>query len=151
MATYGLPHWPYADTAPEDLPPPERLLLDAGRAWIGAGDNPAMPAARLVLATESATAAARPLDGLLRAAASVGRLGWGCRCCPLVTDAEATTLLAVSLCQANARHEALAALLRWLPPLGAYPAMAAVLPLAAALRGAGLGLADPFRQPARRR
>jgi hypothetical protein len=33
MATRGLPAWPYTGIAPEDLPPAERLLLDAIRAW----------------------------------------------------------------------------------------------------------------------
>lgn len=153
MATFGLPRWPWAGTDPADLPTPERTVLDAGRAWAAAHarGTPPLPALHLILATEDAAGAAKSLDGMLRAAAATGPLGWGCACCPRLTAAETSGLLAISLCQAGARHEALAALLRWLPAQGAYPAMAAAIPLAVALRRVGLVLTDPFRAVARRR
>jgi len=153
MATFGLPHWPWTGTDPADLPTPERTVLDAGRAWEAANARglPPLHALQFVLATEDAAGAGKALDGLLRAAAATGPLGWGCACCTRLTAAETSALLAIALCQAGARHEALAALLRWLPAQGAYPAMAAAIPLAAALRGAGLVLTDPFRAVARRR
>jgi hypothetical protein len=153
MATFGLPQWPWVGTDPADLPPPERVVLDAGRAWVAtaACGQPPLPAAIRVLETESAAIAGKSLDGLLRAALTTGRSGWGCACCQGVTPAETAALLAVSLCQAGARHEALAALLRWLPPIAAYPAMAAAIPLASALRGTGLTFRNPFQRAGRPR
>lgn len=152
MATSGIPSWPWAGTDPADLPTAERVVLDAGRAWRMAAlsGQPPLPAAAWVLATEDAAVAAKALDGLLRSALAGGQLGWGCATCPQVTPAETATLLGLALCQAGARHEALAALLRWLPPIAAYPAMAAAIPLAGALRGAGLALTNPFQRAARR-
>ena len=37
MATRGLPTWPWAADLADDLPEPERLLLEAGRLWGAAG------------------------------------------------------------------------------------------------------------------
>lgn len=145
MSISGLPDWPWAGTPADDLPPAERLLLDAARAWhLGA---PAMPAACLVLAAEDATAAAIPLDALLRAVP----IAAGCRLCPHVVPEEAALLLACALAQRGARSEALAALLRLLPLRAAYQAMPAAIQLGCALRRAGLLLRNPLREAMRPR
>jgi hypothetical protein len=145
MTTRGLPDWPWADTPADDLPAPERLLLDAMRAWrCGA---PPLPAALMVLAAEDAVAAAPPLDALLRVAV----VETACPLCPRVAPQEAAMLLACALAQRGARSEALAALLRLLPLRAAYAAMPAAIHLGCALRRAGLLLRHPIREAMRPR
>lgn len=149
MATHGLPDWPWAGTPTNDLPPPERLLLDTIRVWHGAaraGLAP-LPAMHLILATEDATTAAPPLDALLRAAP----IEAGCRLCPKVAPQEAALLLACALAQRSARSEALAALLRLLPLRAAYAAMPVAIQVGCALRRAGLLLRHPIREAMRPR
>jgi hypothetical protein len=146
MATRGLPAWPYTGEAPEDLPPAERLLLDATRAWAAAcrrGDPP-LPAMRRLLSTESAEAAAAPLDAMLRALAQAHPLTLGCPLCPRLVGEEPPILLAAALAGRGARREALAFLLKRLPNPQAYAAMAAAIALGCALRCAGLRFADPW-------
>ncbi len=149
MAVSGLPHWPWSGAASDDLPPQERLLLDALRAWHGAAcaGDPPLPAAAMILATEDAGAAARPLDGLLRAAP----IAAGCPLCPYVAPQEAALLLACALAQRGARSEALAALLRLLPLRSAYAAMPAAILLGCTLRRTGLLLCHPIREAMRQR
>ena len=145
MSTSGLPDWPWAGTAADDLPVAERLLLDAMRAWHRG--TPPLPAALLILAAEDAIQAAGPLDTLLRTA----RIEAGCRLCPNVAPQEAALLLACALAQRGARSEALAALLRLLPLRDAYAAMPAAIHLGCALRRAGLLMRHPIREAMRPR
>lgn len=149
MAVSGLPNWPWAGTAADDLPPQERLLLDAIRAWHAAAraGTPPLPSASMILATEDAAAAAPPLDALLRAAP----IAAGCPICARVTPQEAALLLACALAQRGARSEALAALLRLLPLPSAYAAMPAAIHLGCAFRRAGLLLRHPIREAMRPR
>lgn len=149
MSTAGLPHWPWAGAETDDLPPPERLLLDAIRAWHTAtrAGTPPLPAARMVLVTEEAGIAAPMLDALLRAAPVAA----GCPLCPRVAPHEAALLLACALAQRGARSEALAALLRLLPLRTAYATMPAAIHLGAMLRRAGLLLRHPIREAIRPR
>lgn len=146
MATRGLPAWPYTGAEPEELPPAERLLLDAARAWAGAcrHGEPPLPALRRLLATESAEAAAPALDALLRALAQAGPLTLGCPLCPRLVGEEPPLLLAAALAQRGARREALACLLNRLPGTLGYAAMAAAIGLGCAFRQAGLRFADPW-------
>lgn len=146
MATRGLPVWPFTATEPEALPAAERLLLDAARAWGVArrAGRPPEAALRLLLATESATAAAPALDALLRALAAGHPQPVGCPLCPRLVGAEPAMLLAVVLAQRGARHQALACLLKRLPNPAAYAALAAAIPLGCAFRRAGLIFADPW-------
>ena len=147
MTTSGLPDWPWTHAEADTLPQAERLLLDTLRAWHAAARAglPPQPAARLVLATEDAAAAAPPLDALLRAAPVAA----GCPLCPRVAAPEAGLLLACALAQRGARSEALAALLRLLPLRAAYAAMPAAMHLGCALRRAGLLLRHPIREATR--
>lgn len=146
MATRGLPTWPFTEAAPEDLPPPERLLVDAARAWAAActRGEPPVPALRRILATESAEPAATPLDALLRTLAEAAPLTLGCPLCPRLVGEEPPILLAAALAQRGARREALACLLRHLPNPLAYRAMAAAIGLGCGFRQAGLRFADPW-------
>lgn len=149
MAISGLPDWPWAGALAEDLPPQEKLMLDAIRAWYAAartGTLP-LPAAALVLTTEDAAAAAPPLDALLRAAP----IAAGCPFCMRIAPQEAALLLACALAQRGARSEALAALLRLLSLQAAYAAMPAAIHLGCALRRAGLLLRHPIREAMRPR
>lgn len=150
MATRGLPTWPWQGTPACDLPEPERLLLDATRAWAQARatQRAPLPAARHVLLTADAAAAAGPLHALLESAVPAS-LACGCPVCPAVVPTEAALLLACALSQRGARGEALAALLRWLPPPAAYGAMPAALHLGAALRTSGLLLRHCLRDAGR--
>lgn len=149
MATHGLPDWPWTDTPTDDLPAPERLLLDTIRAWHAAvrTREPPLPAMTLVLTTEDAVAAAPPLDSLLRTAP----IETGCALCPRVAPQEAALILACGLTQRGARSEALAALLRLLPLHAAYAAMPPAIHLGRALRRAGLLLRHPIREAMRPR
>lgn len=149
MSTGGLPDWPWAGAEVDDLPSPERLLLDAIRAWHAAAraGTPPLPAAQLVLVTEEAGIAAPPLDALLRGAP----ISAGCPLCPRVVPQEAALLLACALAQRGARSEALAAMLRLLPLRTAYIAMPAAIHLGCALRRAGLLLRNPIREAMRPR
>ena len=148
MATHGLPTWPWADAAPEDLPAPEALLLDAIRAWgaaVHAGHDP-RNAAALLLVTADAGDGAEALDAALRAVLRPGMLG--CPLCPRVGHHEAALLLAFALAQRGPRREALAAFLRIAPPAGAHVAMEPALALGLGLRRVGLWLANPTLRPA---
>ena len=149
MSTSGLPDWPWAGTEAEALPPAERLLLDAVRAWHHAAraGTPPLPAAHLVLVTEEAGTAAPSLDALLRAAPVAA----GCPFCPRVAPQEAGLLLACALAQRGSRSEALAALLRLLPLGSVHAAMPAAIRLGSALRHAGLLLRHPIREALRPR
>ncbi|MCR0982108.1 hypothetical protein [Roseomonas populi] len=145
MATRGLPSWPLADAAPEDLPPAEALLLDAIRGWVEAtrtGGSP-LAALRLPLATESLADAAPLLDALLRALACPGAMG--CRLCPRLTPAEGSLLMGLGLAQRATRREALAVLLRLAPPASAYAALGPALALGLVLRRGGMLLSHPLR------
>ncbi|MGG5822309.1 hypothetical protein [Falsiroseomonas sp. HW251] len=146
MATRGLPAWPYTDATPEDLPPAERLLVDAARAWAAAcrRGEPTAPALRRLLATERAEAAAGPLDAMLRALAQSAALTIGCELCPRLVGEEAPILLAVALAQRGRRREALACLLKRLPNAQTYSAMAAAIAVGCAFRAAGLRFNDPW-------
>jgi hypothetical protein len=145
MATTGLPHWPWSGADSAGLPAPERLLIDAARAWARAAclGEPALPALRRLLATEDATAAAEPLDQLLRALAQ-HPLTIGCPLCPRLVGEEPALLLTVACAQRGPRREALACLLRRLPPWDAYAATGAAIGLGCAFRKAGLRFGDPW-------
>ncbi len=145
MATHGLPAWPWAGTPTEDLPPPERLLLEGARLWAVAAreGHPPLPAPRLPFLTEGAEAALLPLDALMRALG--GALPPACPLCPCIAPQEATLLLGCALIQRGARREALALLLRHLPPATAYAVMPAAIHLGIALGRAGLLLRNPLR------
>ncbi len=143
MPTHGLPAWPWTDTAPEDLPAAEALLLEAMRAWGSAARDGRDPrgAAALPLVTADAGDSAEALDATLRAVLRPGMLG--CPLCPRVGDREAALLLAFAVAQRGPRREALAALLRVAPLVGAYAAMGPALGLGLGFRRAGLWLANP--------
>ena len=85
------------------------------------------------------------MDTLLRHAAALKPVGFGCPLCPRVTEDEAALLMGCALTQRGARREGLALFLRWLPPGGAHAAMPAAIHLGAALRAAGLVLRNPLR------
>lgn len=155
MASYGLPAWPWSDALVDELPAPERLLTDALRLWgheVARG-APSLPALRILLAAEGAEAAAGPIEALLRTVARIAGHppALGCPLCPRLRPDEAELLLACALAQRGARGEALAALMRWLPPLPAYAAMPTAIHLGAAFRRAGLLLRHPLRDAAPRR
>lgn len=151
MATRGIPLWPWLDQAADDLPGPERLLLDAARLWqhqAQAGRAPA-PALRLLLASADAGAAEPPLDALLRLA-PWGALPFGCPLCPAVHAAEGGLLLAIALAQTGADRESLAVWLHWMPLLAACHAVTHGGRIGAAMREAGLVLRAPWRAGATR-
>jgi len=146
MATRGIPLWPWLDQAADDLPPPERLLLDAARLWQqeALAGRPPAPALRILLASADAGAAEQPLDALLRLMPH-GAAPLACPLCPAIHPMEAGFLLAVALSQRGAERESLAIWLRWLPLLGACQALAQGVRLGTALREAGLALREPWR------
>jgi hypothetical protein len=145
VATHGLPIWPWTQSEADELPPPERLLLDVLRSGMmaAAKGHPVLPALRLVLVTEDAVAAAPALDMVLRLAqrhvspAPPFHSG--------LTDDEAALLLAFALGQRAPRREALAALLRLMPAPEATAALPALLQAGSCLRRAGLLLRNPLR------
>lgn len=149
MATRGLPLWPWTRHEMDSLPEPERLLVEAARAWAAEArrGHPPLPALRLILGTESAAAAAEPLDALLRALARAHPLTLGCPLCPHLVGEEPPLLLAVALAQRGPRREALGCLLARLPQAEAYAAMAAAIALGCGFRQAGLRFADPWTAP----
>jgi hypothetical protein len=141
MATRGLPTWPHLNDQADSLPEPERLLLDAARAWAGRGPAGPMGEAALVLAAASAEGTALLLDPLLRA---LPGLQLGCALCPIVNQAEAALLLAIGAVQQGRRGMALGLLHRLAPPLGAYRAMPGLMHLGLALKRGGVTLATPL-------
>ncbi len=147
MATHGLPVWPWTEAEADALPAPERLVVDAARAWAAAAHRrePPVPALQRLMATEDAAHAAPALDGLLRALANAHPLTLGCPLCPRLIGDEPALLLSVAMAQRGSRGEALATLLRRLPPPHAYAAMGAAISLAVGLRRVGLLLADPWK------
>ena len=147
MATRGLPAWPWAREPADDLPEPERLLLEGCRLWGAAArdSRPAWLALRPPFVAEDAAGAIGPFDALLRQAATLRPMAFGCLLCSRVTEDEATLLMGCALTQRGARREGLALFLRWLPPGGAHAAMPAAIHLGAALRAAGLVLRNPLR------
>ena len=149
MATRGLPAWPWTREPADDLPEPERLLLEGCRLWAAAARDgrPTRLALRPPFLAEDAADAVGPLDALLRQAATLKPIAFGCPLCPRVTEDEATLLMGCALTQRGARREGLALFLRWLPPGGAHTAMPAAIHLGAALRAAGLVLRNPLRMP----
>jgi hypothetical protein len=146
MATTGLPHWPWQHAEADALPPAERLLIDAARAWAAAAHQgrPRGAALRQILATENAEAAAGALEALLGSLAQ-RPLTLGCPLCPSLPGAEPDLLLALACAQHGRRREALALLLRHAAPREAHAATAAALTVAGALRAAGLRLREPWR------
>ncbi len=151
MATHGIPLWPWLDQAADELPAPERLLLDAARLWqqqARLGHAPA-PALRLLLASADAGGAGAPLDALLRLA-PWGALPFGCPLCPSIHAMEGGLLLAIALAQRGSDRESLAIWLGWLPLLSACQAMTHGRSLGVALRKAGLILRAPWRARAPR-
>lgn len=141
MATRGLPTWPHLNDQAETLPEAERLLLDAARAWAGRGPAGPVGEAALILASAGAEGTALLLDPLLR---GLPGLTLGCTVCPVVNQAEAALLLAISALQQGRRGMALGLLHRLAPPLGAYRAMPGLIHLALALKRAGVSLATPL-------
>ena len=148
MATRGLPTWPFTDADAEALPAPERLLIDTARAWAAEirRGHPPLPAMRRLLASDSAEAAAAPLDALLRALAAAHPLTLGCPLCPRLVGEEPPLLLAVGLAQRGPRREALACLLSRMPNAEAYAAMGAAIATGCAFRQAGVVFGDPWRR-----
>lgn len=145
MATHGLPTWPWTDQEAETLPLAEAVLLEAVRRWAEAArrGRPGLPELRLPLIAEGAGAAAGPLDAALRLMPA-GLVIGGVLESRLRGD-EPALLLAFALAQRAPRREAVAALLRLMPP---GPACAAILPAAAlglAFRRGGLLLRRPLR------
>ncbi|MBL6457902.1 hypothetical protein JMJ55_21430 [Belnapia sp. T6] len=147
MATHGLPAWPWAETETANLPPAEGLVLEGMRRWAMAAriGAPTLPALWPPFIAEDAGPAARPLDGLLRAAAEGGLPQLGCPLCPRLTGAEAELLLALALVQRGCRARALGLLLRHLPLTAAQAAMTEAVRLGLALSQAGLLLRNPLR------
>lgn len=147
MATRGLPAWPWTSESADALPEPERLLLDGGRLWCAAvrEGRATRLALRPPFVAEDAADAVEPFDALLRQAATLKPVAFGCPLCPGVTEDEAALLMGCALTQRGARREGLALFLRWLPPGGAHAAMPAAIHLGAALRAAGLVLRNPLR------
>ena len=125
MATQGLPSWPWLGIAPEELPEPEAVLLDAIRRWSEAARQGGMPAMAMQapLATLGIGAARDDLDKALRQLGAPS--GMGCLLSPRVLPGEATLLLALALAQRGSRREALAIFLRLAPTPRAGAALAA--------------------------
>lgn len=150
MATTGLPNWPWQQAEADALPAPERLIVDAARAWAAAAHQgrPRRAVLRQILATENAEAATEALDGVLTPLAQ-RPLTLGCLLCPRLIGTEPDLLLALACAQRHRRREALALLLRQAAPRDAYAAMAAAVALGAHLRAAGLLFQQPWsRAPA---
>jgi len=150
MATHGLPAWPWAEAATDDLPRAERLLLEAFRLAADAARRgcPTHPALSLPFIAEDAAAALAGFEALLRALAPGGPLPVAAPLCPRVSRAEAALLLGCAMAQHGRRVAALALILPPLPALAARAALPAAIRLGALLRGAGLVLRDPLH-PAR--
>jgi len=145
MTTTGLPDWPWAGVEAASLPAAERLVIDAARAWAAAlhQGRPQPLALREVLMAEGAEAATDALDAALRQLAQ-NPLTLGCPLCPRLIGQEALLLTILAAAQRHRRMEALALLLRHLPPRPAYAAMAALVSTAAGLARAGLRLREPW-------
>lgn len=141
MATRGLPTWPHLNDQADSLPEPERLLLDAARAWAGRGPAGPVGEAALILAAAGAEGTALLLDPLLR---RLPGLQLGCALCPIVNQPEAALLLAIGAVQQGRRGVALGLLHRLAPPLGAYRAMPGLIHLGLALKRGGVTLATPL-------
>jgi hypothetical protein len=146
MATRGSPLWPWLDQPADDLPPAERLLLDAARLWQqeAQAGRPPTPTLRMLLASADAGSALEPLEAILRL------MPWGdqpfaCLLCPAIHPVEGGFLLAAALAQRGAARESLVIWLRWMPLLGACQALTHGVRLSAALRDAGLALREPWR------
>lgn len=137
MATRGLPAWPLLNETADSLPDPERLLLDASRAWAGAGPAGPVGEAALILAAAGAEGTVLLLDPLLRA---LPGLQPGCRLCQNIHQTEAALLLAIGAVQQGRRGMALGLLHRLAPPLAAYRAMPALIHLACALKRGGVSV-----------
>lgn len=141
MATRGLPAWPLIGQDTDTLPEPERLVLDAARAWAGAGPAGPMGEAALVLAAGGMEGVALPLDAALRALPGL-RLQWPL--CPMVSRGEATLIMALAVAQSGRRAVALALLHRLAPPMSAYRAVAELSVMACVFRRGGLSLTAPL-------
>ncbi len=135
MATRGLPTWPHLNETADSLPDPERMRLDAARAWAGPGPAGPVGEAALILAAAGAEGTALLLDPLLRA---LPGLEPGCQLCPNIHQTESALLLAIAALQQGRRSVALGLLYRLAPPLGAYRAMPVLIHLACALKRAGV-------------
>jgi len=141
MATRGLPAWPLIGQETDTLPEPERLVLDAARAWAGGGPAGPVGEAALVLAASGMEGVALPLDAALR---TLPGLWLAERLAPHVARGEATLLMALAVAQSGRRTVALALLHRLAPPMSAYRAVAELSMMGCALRRGGLGLAAPL-------
>src|SRR5829696_4768898 len=108
MATRGLPAWPWTREPVDDLPEPEGLLLEGCRLWGAAvaEGRSAWLALRPPFLAEDAAAAVEPFDALLRQAATLKPMAFGCPLCPNVTEDEATLLMGCALTQRGARRDA---------------------------------------------
>ncbi len=142
MATRGLPAWPLRHLGAEDLPPAERLVLEAMRRWRQAQQqgHAVLPALAGLLTTADASTAALPLHRLLRAVEAAVPLRLGPMLAPRPTVHEAMLLHALALAQGGAGHAALAALCPLLPPAQACGALHPLLALAGSLAAVGLRL-----------
>jgi hypothetical protein len=145
MTTTGLPDWPWAGIDAGSLPPAERLVIDAARAWAAAlhQGRPQKLVLQEVLLAEGAEAVAEALHEALRQLAH-HPLTLGCPLCPRLIGQEALLLTILAAAQRHRRMEALGLLLRHLPPRPAYAAMAALVSTAAGLARAGLRLREPW-------
>jgi len=145
LATHGLPTWPWTDTATDDLPAAEALLLEGMRRWEAAARDgaPTVPLMSPPFITEDLAPAATLLDQLLRASRRERVLRFWRLEDPRLADDEAALLLACALAQRGSRPQALAAFCRLLPPLTAYAAMGPAVRLGAMMRRAGWLMA-PF-------
>lgn len=134
MATRGLPVWPFSSLAPDGLPDPERLLLDAMRRWAAGGPAGPMGEAALLLAAAGLEGAALPLH-----AAMTALQPWrpDAPLAPRLLPGERAVLLASSELQRNSRPTALALLHGLVPPLAAYRALPPLACTAGALARAG--------------
>lgn len=141
MATRGLPAWPLIGQQTDTLPEPERLVLDAARAWAGNGPAGPMGEAALVLAAGGMEAAALPFDAALRTLSGL-RMQWPL--CPAVSRGEATLLMALAVAQSGRRAVALALLHRLAPPLSAYRAVAELSVMGCVFRRGGIWLTAPL-------
>ena len=141
MATRGLPAWPLIGQETDTLPEPERLVLDAARAWTGNGPAGPMGAAALVLAASGMEGAALPFDAALRALPGL-HMQWPL--CPAVSRGEATLLMALSVVQSGRRALALALLHNLAPPLSAYRAVAELSVMGCVFRRGGMCLTARF-------
>lgn len=139
MATHGLPTWPWTDTATEDLPPPEALVLEGMRRWARAVRNDQAPQPTMTppFVAEDVPEASVILDNLLRVANNERCLSIAEETHPTLEGDEAALVLACALAQRGSRPQALAAFCRLLPPLSAYAALGHAVLLGSRLRRAG--------------